>query len=77
MMLQGVSDLLTERLGKGWSAETLKVCRRFYQIYSAKQIGYTPSTQLPAEDLLNTVEQIQKSATALRKSDAAYPFTLS
>ena len=76
-LLQGVSDLLTERLGKGWSVETLKICRRFYQIYSAKQIGYTPSTQLPAKDSLNIVEQIQKSATVSRKSDATYLFTYS
>ena len=73
-LLQGVSGLLTERLGKGWSVETLKICRRFYQIYSAKQIRYTPSTQLPAEDSVDTVYQIQKSATLSRKSDATYPF---
>ena len=46
-LLQGVADLLTERLGNGWSVATLKNCRQFYQIYSVKGIGYTPSSQLP------------------------------
>ncbi|MDE7165576.1 MAG: PDDEXK nuclease domain-containing protein [Bacteroidaceae bacterium] len=76
-LLQGVSDLLTKRLGKGWSVETLKICRRFYQIYSVKPIRYTPSTQLPTEDSVDSVYPIQKSATMSRKSNTTYPFTLS
>lgn len=76
-LLQGVADMLTERLGNGWSVATLKNCRQFYQIYSIKEIGYTSSIQLSEEDSLNTVEPIQKSATLSRKSDATYPFTLS
>ena len=76
-LLRGVSDILTERLGEGWSVETLKKCRQFYQIYSVKAIGSTLSTQLPATNSVYTVDQIQKSSTVLRKSDTAYPFTLS
>ena len=76
-LLQGVSDLLTERLGKGWSAETLKVCRRFFTIYSVKEIGTTPLTESSDINSVDTVYQIQKSATLLRKSDASYPFALS
>ncbi len=76
-LLQGVSDLLTERLGDGWSVETLKKCRQFYQIYSVKGIGSTPSTQLLATDSVYTVDPIQKSATVSQESDTAYPFTLS
>ena len=76
-LLQGVSDLLTERLGDGWSVATLRNCRQFYQIYSAKEICYTPSSKLPVTDSVDTVYQIQKSATASRKYDAPYPFTLS
>ncbi len=76
-LLQGVSDILTERLGDGWSVETLKKCRQFYQIYSVKGIGSTPSTQLPATDSVYTVDPIQKSATMSQESDATYPFTLS
>ncbi len=40
-LLKGVSEILTERLGEGWSVDTLKKCRKFYQIYSANKIGAT------------------------------------
>lgn len=76
-LLQGVSDLLTERLGDGWSEATLRNCRQFYQIYSAKEICYTPSSKLPAKDSLNTVEQIQKADDAPVKTFESYQFTLS
>lgn len=76
-LLQGVADLLTERLGDGWSAETLKRCRKFFIIYSAKEIGTTVLTESSDSNLVNTVDQIQKSATMSRKSDATYPFSLS
>lgn len=76
-LLQGVADMLTERLGNGWSVATLKNCRQFYQTFSVKEIGYTSSSQLSEENSLNPVEPIQKSTTLLRKSDTAYPFTLS
>lgn len=76
-LLKGVATLLTKRLGNGWSVATLKNCRQFYQIYSVKTIGYTPSTQLRTKDSLNTVEPIQKSTTSLQKSNTTYPFTLS
>lgn len=76
-LLQGVADLLTERLGDGWSAETLKRCRKFFIIYSAKEIGTTVLTESSDSNLVNSVDQIQKSATMSRKSDAAYPFSLS
>lgn len=33
-VLKCVSDRLTNRFGEGWSAETLKLCRRFYGVYS-------------------------------------------
>ena len=80
-LLKGVSEILTERLGDGWSVETLKKCRKFYQIYSVNKIGSTPSAQLLIEDdSVYTVDQIQKSATLLRKLGKlpeTYPFTLS
>lgn len=44
-LLKGVSEMLTERLGEGWSVDTLKKCRKFYQIYSANKIGATLSPQ--------------------------------
>ena len=76
-LLLGVSDLLTERLGDGWSVETLKRCRKFFTIYSVKGIGTTALTESSDSNLVNGVDQIQKSATASRESDATYPFTLS
>lgn len=33
-VLRGLSDRLTNRFGDGWSVETLKLCRRFYVVYS-------------------------------------------
>ena len=71
-LLQGVANLLTERFGDGWSVETLKRCRRFFTIYSVKEIGTTPLTESSDINSVDTVYQIQKSATTLRKSDAAY-----
>ncbi len=76
-LLQGVADLLTERLGDGWSVETLKRCRKFFTIYSVKGIGTTALTESSDSNLVNAVDQIQKFATVSRKSDATYPFSLS
>lgn len=33
-VLKALSARLTERFGEGWSAETLKLCRRFFVVYS-------------------------------------------
>ena len=33
-LLKGVSKILTERLGNGWSVDTLEKCRKFYHAYS-------------------------------------------
>ncbi|MBR1375049.1 MAG: hypothetical protein IJ566_03100 [Cardiobacteriaceae bacterium] len=38
-VLQDVSERLTEKFGKGWSVEILKLCRLFYQIYSPKIVN--------------------------------------
>lgn len=76
-LLQGVADLLTERFGDGWSAETLKRCRKFFIIYSVKKIGTTVLTESSDNNLVNAVDQIQKSATLLQKSDVTSPFPLS
>jgi len=37
-VLQGLSDYLTAKLGKGWSVDNLKLMRRFYVIYSKPKI---------------------------------------
>ena len=63
-LLKGVSEILTERLGEGWSVDTLKKCRKFYQIYSADKIGATLSPQLSIEDsrvLQNSLKKVSKS----------------
>jgi len=45
-ILQGLSDYLTAKLGKGWSVENLKLMRRFYSVYSKSRIGQPVVTQL-------------------------------
>ena len=69
--------MLTERLGEGWSVDSLKKCRKFYQIYSVNKIGATLSPQLPIEDSGYSVAPIQKNAILSQKLDSTYPFTLS
>ena len=76
-LLKGVSDILTKRLGKGWSVETLRMCRRFYQIYSITQIGYPSTDQLSAEDSVNSVYRIQNLEKSAQNHTDIYPFTLS
>ena len=44
-LLKVLSDYLTETYGKGYSAENLKLMRRFFVIYSQDQIGETVFTQ--------------------------------
>ena len=50
-LLKELSAYLTNAFGKGYSAENLKLMRRFYNVYSNDQIGETVFTQfknLPA-----------------------------
>jgi predicted nuclease of restriction endonuclease-like (RecB) superfamily len=44
-ILQGLSDYLSETIGKGYSVENLKLMRRFYSVYSQSAIGESPITQ--------------------------------
>jgi len=44
-VLQGLSDFLTENLGKGYSVENLKLMRRFYSTYSDNTIKQSTNTQ--------------------------------
>lgn len=41
-ILQGLSDYLTENLGKGFSAENLRLMRKFFLTYSADEISKSP-----------------------------------
>lgn len=71
-LLKGVSEVLTERLGDGWSVETLKRCRKFFTIYSVKQIGATVLTESSDGNLVNSVDQIQ-NGKKLNKIDWHIP----
>ncbi len=44
-LLKELSDYLSSKFGKGYSADNLKLMRRFYKIYSDDQIGETLFTQ--------------------------------
>ena len=41
-LLQGLSNYLTENLGKGFSAENLRLMRKFFLIYSSDKISKSP-----------------------------------
>ena len=77
-LLKGVSEILTERLGDGWSVDTLEKCRKFYHTYSksATLLRKCPDAITFGEN----IDIPEKSATPLRKlgkSPKTYPFTLS
>jgi len=76
-LLQGVSKILTERFGDGWSTDTLKRCRKFFSIYSSERISATLLPESSTDNLCNTVAQIQKVTERSIKSIDKYPFTLS
>ena len=76
-LLKGVSDILTERLGDGWSVETLKRCRKFFMIYSTKEVGTAVLTESLDSNLVNTVDQIQKYVEKSSKRTGLHPFALS
>ena len=53
-VLKRVSEKLTDKYGEGWSVETLKKCRKFFQIYSPVT-GSIPKNQLKS---VYSVDQI-------------------
>lgn len=57
-ILKGVSERLTERLGKGWSEETLKKCRRFYNTYQIRSAVQNISTSLENDNSIYTADRI-------------------
>lgn len=65
-VLEFLSNRLTAKYGAGWSEETLKKARQFYQTYSVAN-GSTASTDLSLaadtrENSVHSVDQIQKQA---------------
>ena len=53
-LLKELSAYLTSQFGKGYSAENLKLMRRFYTIYSHDQIGETVFTQFENLPVVST-----------------------
>lgn len=53
-LLKELSTYLTHQFGKGYSAENLKLMRRFYIVYSQDQIGETVFTQFGNLPVTNT-----------------------
>lgn len=63
-VLESLSQKLTDRYGPGWSVETLKKSRQFYQTYSVS-IGSASSTKLAeplteADNSVHNVDRIQE-----------------
>ena len=64
-VLKGLSDRLTNRFGDGWSVETLKLCRRFYTVYSNSVTSGYPiqdkkeNQRLPSSDYTNNTDPIE------------------
>ena len=61
-VLKELSVRLTERFGDGWSVETLDKCRKFYRVYSSKQISSTMQTKL---EFVNSVDEIGNDKQSL------------
>ena len=70
-VLEVLSKKIVERFGEGWSADTLKRCRKFYSIYSTPAIGTTVLHKLGATaervNLGNTVAQITEQTAESHK----------
>ena len=59
-VLDSLSERLTARYGAGWSVETLRKCRQFYQTYSDR-IQSTVSTESTGESILpNSVHAVDR-----------------
>ena len=79
-VLKNLSGRLTDRFGGGWSAETLKICRRFFLVYSNSVNSVYPIQDETPNTYLEKGKQWlpnSKSETVLRKSSESPSFTLS
>ena len=74
-VLKELSARLTERFGDGWSEETLKKCRFFYNVYGNPKIGSTVWTELSNAE--NGQQCGPNPATLSRDSVETPNFTLS
>ncbi len=64
-VLKRVSERLTERLGKGWSEENLRLMRKFYTLYSH---GQSPINKIQTSGLEIQSPKIQTSGSEIYKS---------
>lgn len=64
-LLKRLSELLTKKFGAGWSDETLKLCRRFFVVYSNSVNSVYPIQNEKATQCLPN----SKSESSLRMSE--------
>ncbi len=79
-VLKNLSGRLTDRFGSGWSVETLKLCRRFFVVYSDSVNSVYPIQDENQTTVLEKGKQWLpnlKYETVLRKSSESPSFTLS
>ena len=68
-VLKDLSRRLTERFGDGWSVETLKLCRRFYNVYSNSVNSVYPIQDkkdkqcLPNSEIVYNADKIAETLT--------------
>ena len=66
-MLQGLSEYLNEKFGKGFSVSNLKNIRQFYKTYASDQIGETVFSQLENHPSVVTGRESVKNNWSLRE----------
>ena len=68
-VLKDLSRRLTERFGDGWSVETLKLCRRFYNVYSNSVNSVYPIQNkkdrqcLPISEIVHNADEYAETLT--------------
>ena len=65
-VLKRVSERLTERLGKGWSEENLRLMRKFYTLYSHVQ---SPILKIQTSGLEIQSPKIQTSGSEIQNEN--------
>ena len=66
-VLKRVSERLTERLGKGWSEENLRLMRKFYTLYSHVQ---SPIFKIQTSGLEIQTPKIQTSGSEIKNENS-------
>ena len=66
-VLKRVSERLTERLGKGWSEENLRLMRKFYTLYSHEQ---SPINKIQTNGLEIQSPKIQTTGSEIKSENS-------